>query len=445
MFVLSSIVIGFQYQSLGQAGDTTYEAAADTQQQVGPPSENITVVVSDATPDARRSALVAIASNGSVLYYNETYSNYQDVDPVPGTKTTVSYLAAEHISEENCPSNAQCSRMVLEKLNLTTGEATQLYSQMVFARDNDLGERGNAEWHDGDRINETHYLIGDIALDRVFVINISSGITTYEWKAISHYPLSAGHDHPGDWTHINDVTVVNDTTYMVSVRNMDEVLFIGPSGVREDMTLGETNDHSILYEQHNPDYIPAEHGGPAVLVADSENNRIIEYQQTEDEWKQSWVWTDGRLSWPRDADRLPNGNTLISDSLSNRVVEVDEEGETVWEISIFNPYEAERLGTGEESQDGPSASRADLTSREGKADTAEQNSPDPVRVIINVVRDLLPPQVLHGIVFILPPWLNGIGYFAVAGVILPIGGLVSIEFYTRVYQKVETQWPIKIT
>jgi hypothetical protein len=77
---------------------------------------------------------------------------------------------------------------------------------------------------------------------------------------------------------------------------------------------------SLFYEQHNPDYIPEERGGPAVLVADSENGRVVEYGRTpgngtpvtDGTWERTWQWRDGRLQWPRDADRLPNGGWLSS-------------------------------------------------------------------------------------------------------------------------------------
>ncbi|MFB6187541.1 MAG: arylsulfotransferase (asst), partial [Halobacteriaceae archaeon] len=82
------------------------------------------------------------------------------------------------------------------------------------------------------------------------------------------------------------------------------------SSINTNKTLGTNNNHSIIYEQHNPDYIPEKDGGPAVVVADSENNRVAEYQYLDGEWNRSWVWRDSQLRWPRDADRLPNGHTL---------------------------------------------------------------------------------------------------------------------------------------
>ncbi|MFB6311875.1 MAG: hypothetical protein ABEH64_11930, partial [Salinirussus sp.] len=52
--------------------------------------------------------------------------------------------------------------------------------------------------------------------------------------------------------------------------------------------------------------------------------------------------------WPRDADRLPNGHTLITDSLNQRVLEVTRDGELIWSTTMAAaPYEADRLPIGE--------------------------------------------------------------------------------------------------
>ena len=113
------------------------------------------------------------------------------------------------------------------------------------------------------------------------------------------------------------------------------------------------DDHETLYEQHNPTYLESENGTPTILVADSENDRIVEYARVggppgEGEWKRTWTLT-GDLNWPRDADRLPNGNTLIVDSMNHRVIEVTPAGEVVWETDApWATYDAERVAYGDE-------------------------------------------------------------------------------------------------
>lgn len=68
------------------------------------------------------------------------------------------------------------------------------------------------------------------------------------------------------------------------------------------------------------------------------------------------------LDWPRDADRLENGNTLIMDTNNNRVVEVSREGDVVASYTTGNfPYEVDRL-PGDENLGGPSMRQQSVTS-----------------------------------------------------------------------------------
>jgi hypothetical protein len=106
-------------------------------------------------------------------------------------------------------------------------------------------------------------------------------------------------------------------------------------------------DPAVLDHQHNPQYL--EDG--AILVADSENDRVVELHEENGEWIVAWGLqraADVELSWPRDADRLANGNTLITDTLNKRIVEVNQSGGAVWSYRTDRiPYEADRLPVGE--------------------------------------------------------------------------------------------------
>lgn len=58
-------------------------------------------------------------------------------------------------------------------------------------------------------------------------------------------------------------------------------------------------------------------------------------------------WTVGPYDSPRDADRLNNGNTLITEYFGGRVIEVDSSGAIVWQkTGLNNPVDAERLDNG---------------------------------------------------------------------------------------------------
>lgn len=417
----------------------------NSNEQLVSPRENATFIISDRKfAGQRKSALLAYAPNGSVLYYNETYDNYQDVDPAEEGRWTVEYLAAERLPKSKCHSETDCSRMVIERLNLSTGEVTRIYSRLAFDRSRGPVKRGDMEWHDADRIDNNHYLIGDIALDRVFIVNVSNGVIVWEWEALSEYSTSGGGEHPVDWTHLNDVEYLTEGRIMVSLRNQDQVVFINQSsGLDHNWTLGADQKHSILYGQHNPDYLP-HIGGGSVVVADSENDRLVEYRRTNQGWKRTWVYSDPETVWPRDADRLPNGHTLITASGSGRVFEVNEQGDIVWEVSVVLPYEAERLGTGPESQNGPSAREAGVKSVSSVAQNPDDKNGDQApksTSIVNTIKNLWPSFILHSILFILPSrfdmyGVNAMISFALAGLLW-----ILIEFR---WSDLELQKPITI-
>jgi hypothetical protein len=210
--------------------------------------------------------------------------------------------------------------------------------------------------HDIDLINGDELLVAGISYDTgptsndsVFIYNRTTDEVTWKWRFANHYPANAG---PGvdakDWTHVNDVDKIGDGKFLVSVRNLDQVIVINRSTKAIEMRLGRDDNHSILFEQHNPDYLESENGTPTILVADSENDRIVEYARVgKGEWQRTWTLT-GNLNWPRDADRLPNGNTLIVDSMHHRVIEVTPAGEIVWEMSVpWATYDAERVADGD--------------------------------------------------------------------------------------------------
>ncbi|WP_313691509.1 aryl-sulfate sulfotransferase [Halorarum halobium] len=183
--------------------------------------------------------------------------------------------------------------------------------------------------------------------DRVFVYNRSTDEIDWEWTFRNHYPESTDGGYSQDWTHVNDVERIAEGQYLVSPRNFDQAIVINRSTKEIDYRLGSDGDHDTLNEQHNPDWLVSEDGNPVILVADSENDRVVEYERRDGEWELVWELGTDQLSWPRDADRLPNGNTLITDSLNHRVIEVTPRGEIVWEYyATWGPYDAERVAHG---------------------------------------------------------------------------------------------------
>jgi hypothetical protein len=382
------------------------------------PRDAMTVVATDSTAfvtdegsgPRERAELVALAPDGSVYYYNDSHTRYWDVDPVPGTKATVEYVYAEHLDADECDAETLCTRNGVERVNLTTGETTAVYSRITPGKH-------STRWHDVDRLDDDRLLVADIDRDRAYVVNTTTDALEWEWDAQSAYDTSSGGPYPEDWTHLNDVESVEidgRDVVMLSLRNQDQVVFVDPDrGLLEEWTLGSEDDYDTLYEQHNPDFIPPERGGPALLVADSENGRVVEYQREDGDWERTWTWRDERLQWPRDADRLPNGNTLVTDSNGNRILEVAPNGSVVWSADLGFPYEAERLGTGDESAGGEAAASLGLESREPTADSTGERASQSVLA-------LLPKQLVNGIIYLLPAWVGPVQLSAAVGLVVVV-------------------------
>lgn len=302
--------------------------------------------------------LVAFDTDGNLAYHDAEYWLYHDVDPSPAGEHSVSYVATDIVDSDRC-AGQRCLRNVIERANLSTGDVTTLHDWVVPGN-------GSAQIHDVERMNESVFLIADISFpDRVYAVDTDTGEERWEWRVSEAYDPGSGGAYPGDWTHVNDVETLPDGRVMVNLRNQDQVVFLNPGrGVQSNWTFGTDDAHGTLYEPHNPDYIPSSRGGPAIVVADSENNRLVEYQRVNDSWVRSWHWQDTTLQWPRDADRLPSGRTLVADSHGQRILSVGRRGQVVWERS-FPPgsYDVELLGTGSESTGGDSARALGLRSR----------------------------------------------------------------------------------
>ena len=229
----------------------------------------------------------------------------------------------------------------------------------------------NHEVHDADRLPNGNTAIVDMGNDRASVVD-RAGEVVWEWKADRYlapgsefYEQYGGDPNPGDeadWTHINDIDRLVNGNFQLSIRNFDSVIEVDPESKEVVGVIGRPGNHTRLYEQHNPDRLES---AGTVLIADSENDRVIEYDLRTGEP----VWTyggTGLLTWPRDADRLPNGNTLITDSQRNRVIEVDAEGEVVWEYSGAPfAYSADRVGVPEDATGLPSGRTLDSRVAEG--------------------------------------------------------------------------------
>lgn len=283
--------------------------------------------------------LVAFGPEGRILWVHHSgrdlgVSWSYDVDPLPNGNVFVTATRP--------------GRTLLYELDAATGE--RVWSEQLPFLDT----------HDADPLNRTHIVIANMRNpdeangtndDRVVVYDREADEIVREWRFADRYDRSVGGDYADDWTHLNDVDAValggadRPTHFLLSPRNFDQVILVNRSTGAIDMRLGSDQEYDVLHEQHNPDFLRADDGTPTFLVADSENDRIVEYARGDDGWTRTWQVGSGEtLAWPRDADRLRNGHTLVGDSRNNRVLEVTPRGEVVWEVyAPWLVYDAERI------------------------------------------------------------------------------------------------------
>jgi hypothetical protein len=78
------------------------------------------------------------------------------------------------------------------------------------------------------------------------------------------------------------------------------------------------------------------------LISATDDNRVIEVNPRGDV-----TWEMTGISYPNEAWRLANGNTLITDKLGDRVIEVDSSRNIVWSYtSLAGPHNGTRLANG---------------------------------------------------------------------------------------------------
>ncbi|MEZ3143960.1 aryl-sulfate sulfotransferase [Halobaculum sp. MBLA0143] len=279
--------------------------------------------------------LVAFGPRGEVLWVHDSSDSpgvvwSYDVDPLGNGNLFVTATRR--------------GTTLLYELNTTTGD-TVWTEELPYT-----------DTHDADPLNESHVVIANMRNydeadetneDRLVVYDRVDDEVTWTWQFDDHFDRDVGGSYTDDWTHFNDVDRVGDD-FLLSPRNFDQVLLVDRATGEIERQLGSDGNYDVLYEQHNPDYLQSDAGTDTFLVADSENDRIVEYEHTDGDWERTWrLGTSDTLSWPRDADRLRNGHTLVGDSKNHRVVEVTPRGEVVWEVySPWLVYDVERIPAG---------------------------------------------------------------------------------------------------
>ncbi len=178
--------------------------------------------------------------------------------------------------------------------------------------------------HDADRLPNGNTLIVWGFPDQVNDAQVKEvnpkGEVVWSWSAKDYFNKPPYKDIYDDgWTHCNAVSRLPNGNTLISLRNFDLVVEVNPKGevVR---TIGE----GILTDVHDPEVLPNGNILAAIPAATSPYHAI-----EIDPNSGAIVW---RFRWPRellpqgtrDANRLPNGNTLVVGT--TKMVEVTNRG-----------------------------------------------------------------------------------------------------------------------
>ena len=215
----------------------------------------------------------------------------------------------------------------------------------------EIDRSGNVVWkhldrkvtHDADRLPTGNTLFvfggsdgkGDAQVKEVD----PEGRVVWEWKAADHMDAPELRDvFDQGWTHTNAVTRLENGHTLISPRNFNRILEVDASGavVR---TIGE----GLLEYQHDPEVLP---NGNILVANHRRPHRAVEIEPATNRV----VWQSRgfprEMSPVRDADRLPNGNTLITGT--TRLLELSPDGEIVWrldlDVTFKSPRQAPALG-----------------------------------------------------------------------------------------------------
>jgi hypothetical protein len=173
----------------------------------------------------------------------------------------------------------------------------------------------------------------------------TDGQVVWQWRTWDHLDpetecITAVQDRREEWTHGNGVAELPNGDIVVSFRAISTVIIIDRRTGKIIWKLGAPP----LSGQHAPMPLPNGNlllfdNGPHRLDHPMPFSRIIEVEPATKQivWKyqerREYEFYSPRIS---NAQRLPNGNTLICEGDFGRLFEVTTEGELVWEF--INPY-----------------------------------------------------------------------------------------------------------
>jgi hypothetical protein len=201
----------------------------------------------------------------------------------------------------------------------------------------EINRKGKVLWsyldrkvsHDADRLLNGDTMVVFGAEDQMSDAQVKEvnpkGEIVWAWYAKDYFNKAPFlHIYDQGWTHINAAERLRNGNTLISLRNFNFLVEVDPHGsiVR---TIGE----GILKRQHDPEVLL---NGNILLANHREPHSAVEINPQTGRIVWEYTMSD-RRTWPvRDANRLPNGNTLIT--AATKILEVTQGGEVVWQLTL---------------------------------------------------------------------------------------------------------------
>jgi hypothetical protein len=168
------------------------------------------------------------------------------------------------------------------------------------------------------------------------------GSVVRQWRSWEHLDFDAAVicplEHRLEWTHCNSISTTAGGDWILSLRRINTVVVVDPDSGTVKWSWGP----GVLGHQHDAKLTPS---GNLMVFDNGVHRHGPEYSQALeiDMETRDVVWqfvADPPFAFysfmAGNADRLPNGNTLICESAVGRIFEVTAEKHVVWEY--INPY-----------------------------------------------------------------------------------------------------------
>lgn len=209
--------------------------------------------------------------------------------------------------------------------------------------------------HDADRLANGNTLIAFGNNDRKTDAQLkeidSTGKIVWSWHAGDYFgdkePYSSiDIESTEGWTHTNAVSRLKNGNTLISPRNFHMLVEVSPQG-----EVVKTICEGLCRNQHDPE---VQANGNILFANHDKPHEAIELNPETDEILWRFKIREQKYTPVRDANRLPNGNTLITGSTT--VLEVTPDKEVVWRLTLKDTaftlqesagrgfYKAERIG-----------------------------------------------------------------------------------------------------